>query len=224
MKNLPQHTPKSTSWDKILQQQDFDTQLKKISLDLPHFEPTSKAWEGIVSELDSEKRIIPIWQKLATAMVLVFMIALSWILLEKDQDSTFETDHLTQIRDISIPITAEKPIFEGKESYVEMRKPSIPTTETKPIESKQELAEVSIPNIALPTIEIPQVSLDPTYNPNQFTASLESKSLHKVDISWGKGRSKMRVKTAFGKSQEELQPNRKSQTASSKTIQIKFKN
>lgn len=224
MKNLPQHTPKSTSWDKILQQQDFDTQLEKVSLDLPHFEPSSKAWEGIVSELDSEKRIIPIWQKLAAAMVLVFMIALSWFLLEKDQDPTFETDLLTQIQDISIPIPVEKPILEGKESFVEMGKPSNPISETKPVESKKVLAEVSIPNIALPTMEIPQVSLDPSYNPNQFTASSENKSLHEVDISWGKGRSKMRVKTTFGKSQEELQQDRKSQTASSKTIQIKFKN
>ncbi|SHO63504.1 hypothetical protein [Algoriphagus zhangzhouensis] len=224
MKNLPQHTPKSTSWDKILQQQDFDTQLEKVSLDLPHFEPSSKAWEGIVSELDSEKRIIPIWQKLAAAMVLVFMIALLWVLLEKDQDPTFETDLLTQIQDISIPIPVEKPILEGKESFVEMGKPSTTATETKPFESKQELAEVSIPNISLPTMEIPQVSLDPSYNPNQFTASSKNKSLHEVDISWGKGRSKMRVKTAFGKSQEELQPDRKSHTATSKTIQIKFKN
>ncbi|TFV94728.1 hypothetical protein E4S40_12015 [Algoriphagus kandeliae] len=224
MKNLPQHTPKSTSWDKILQQQDFDTQLEKVSLDLPHFEPSSKAWEGIVTELDSEKRIVPIWKKLAAAMVLVFTIALSWVLLEKDQEPNFETDLLTQIRDISIPIQVEKPILEGKESFAEMSEPSTLTTETKPIESKQELAEVSIPIIALPNLEIPQVNLDPTYNPNQFTASSENKSLHEVDISWDKGRSKMRVKTAFGKSQEELQSNRKYQTSSSKTIQIKFKN
>lgn len=224
MKNLPQHTPKSTSWDKILQQQDFDTQLDKVSLDLPHFEPSGKAWEGIISELDTEKRIIPIWQKLAAAMVLAFMIALSWVLLEKDQEPTFETDLLTQIQEISIPMDVEKPILEGKESFVEMGKLSTPAEVTKPFESKQELAEVSIPNIALPSIEIPQESLDRTYNPNQFTASSENKSLHEVDISWGKGRSKMRVKTAFGKSQEELQPDRKSQTASSKTIQIKFKN
>ena len=154
----------------------------------------------------------------------MFVIAFSWILLDKKQETVFKADHLTQIRNISIPVLVEKPELEKGKNSEKNVVPFTPIKETKPIESKQELAEVGIPNITLPTIEIPQVSLDPTNNPNQFTASSENKSLHEVDISWGKGRSKMRVKTAFGKSQEELQQDRKSQTASSKTIQIKFKN
>ncbi|WP_268035482.1 hypothetical protein [Algoriphagus sp. PAP.12] len=224
MKNLPQHTPKSTSWEKILQQQDFEAQLEKVSLDLPNYAPKANAWEGIASQLDTEKPIFSIWQKLAAAMVFLVVSLFTWVLLNQNTESAPEPNLITQTQEISIPISIEKPISEGKESSKENVKPTILEKENKRTKLNKTLTEVETPFIALPTIVTPQKNIDPTYNPKQFTASSENKSLHEVDISWGKGRSKVKVKTAFGKPVEELQPNQKSQMASSKAIQIRFKN
>ncbi|QYH39763.1 hypothetical protein GYM62_13580 [Algoriphagus sp. NBT04N3] len=55
MKNLPQHTPKSDSWDKIMQQQDFDAQLDKNLNELPSYSPSDLTWNRIEKELDNEK-------------------------------------------------------------------------------------------------------------------------------------------------------------------------
>lgn len=224
MKNLPEHTPKSESWEKILQQQDFELQLNKASNDLPLFEPKANAWEAITAQLETEKPIIPIWQKLAAAMVLALAIACAWLILGQNPTTPIDTDLVTEIKNVSIPLEVEKPIIEKKGGTVDTATHASPAKDPTSVQINLGIAEVDAPSIALPDIEIPRQDFGSIPNPNQVTASTQIKSRHEVDISWGLDRSKLKVKTNFGRPSQGLKEVPSTQTASSKTIQIRFKN
>lgn len=224
MKNLPEHTPKSESWEKILQQQDFESQLNKASDDLPLFEPKTNAWEAITAQLETEKPIIPIWQKLAAAMVLALAIACAWLILGQKPTTPLDADLVTEIKNVSIPLEVEKPIIEKKGGTVDTAPHAPPVKDPTSVQINLGIAEVDAPSIALPDIEIPRQDFGSIPNPNQVTASTQIKSRHEVDISWGLDRSKLKVKTNFGKPSPDLEAVPSTQTASSKTIQIRFKN
>lgn len=225
MKNLKDHTPKADSWEKILQQGQFENQLANHLDRLPQFFPNERTWERITSEMD-RKKAIPIWMKWGiAASILGFLIA-GGVSLSK-MESKLE-NQITQV----LPnqnSNATKANESQNAITIE------PTQDSSPIElsnilSTEEIGTKRRTKRTIEAIKVPKIDLSELIELNssenlslsipepQRTEPNQPKTLHQVNISWSKIKPGLQVTTPFGR--KEIDPTTKTQAATIPPSQI----
>lgn len=203
MKNLPEHEPKSSSWDKIMQQKDFDLQLGKNINQLPFHNPSDITWEKIEKQLDRERRVF-LWKPSLIAASIAGLLLLSIFLLT---EQSAKEDTLKSISESNATIQSPE---------IKHKTPIIPdSTKTTTSDSflvnsssieikKKRRESENIPHVSIrPTLEIEgklalqEMNLKPRGTP-KVGAEDEEKNYHSVAISWGLNRGKLQVRTNFG--------------------------
>lgn len=221
MKNLKEHTPKHGSWEKILQQGQFDTQLANHLKDLPQFSPNEGTWERITAEMD-RKKIIPIWVKWGVAASIIGFLIVTGIAL-----SRFDNNEETQL--LSIQNSEASAGYIVKDSISIEPSGSFQLIEHRTnIPEKKIIAKINTKR-TVEIIEVPRIS-PPELKPNtlenlslslpepQITEPSQPKTLHQVSISWSKIKPGLQVTTSFGR--KEIDPLDKTQASTNSPSQI----
>ncbi len=224
MKNLKDHTPNSDSWEKILQQGQFESQLVNHLKNLPQFSPNEEAWQRITAEMD-RKKTIPIWVKWSVAASILGFLLVGGISISR-MDSNLE-NHLTQVlpnqnSNGSEEIGSQDSItLEPTQALPNVVSSQITSTENHTLKSQinrnQEIIEV--PKISLPELHLSATEKLSLHLPEpQKAEPIQPKTLHEVTISWNKIKPGLHVKTPFGR--KEMDSANKTQASTNTTSQI----
>jgi hypothetical protein len=202
MKNLPEHEPRSNSWEKLMQKKDFDSQLRKNLNELPSFSPSDFAWERIEDKLNGQKRVFP-WETFLIAASLAGFFLIAFFLLRQETvkiDSPNPTSQAIQERQIpekSIqPARLDRP--ENETTQIK-EKESLPNGEIKKQRINDNgLAVSNRPPISVQNMPISkELKLDRREKYAPVTEASEE-TYHSVAISWELDKIKFQVKTNFG--------------------------
>ncbi len=206
MKKLPDHSPKTSSWDDILKRMDFDSQVSGHLPNLPQFSPKDDTWERIAAELES-KKTVPIWMpwSAAAAVVAILLLAAFWL---KSSNQDIQKQQLTSgLPAMSAQRNAEPASPEPltKVEITEANSKSIPQKPTPKKKPEQMVAIIEVPEMTLPEVELWQSKNISLQLPEeQSKDSVPAKTLHQVSISWSKIKPGLQVKTSFGRAEAEL--------------------
>lgn len=196
-KNWKSYSPKEDSWNKILQKQDFESQLKQNLKKLPEFEPAPFAWGAIEEKLEKKKRAV-VWRPFLIAASLTGLFLLAFYLIRQGAVISDE-------QDMPQEILTEAPVIKLEEtnpgSTSEEIIPSKTETQPKPNSKKtpnrQSFEPIKVPNTTLAfsqDLEVNPPDLQPR-NPIESIAVAPNESYHRVAISWG---LKEKVKLKLG--------------------------
>lgn len=221
MKNLKEHSPNPDSWERILQQGQFENQLANHLDRLPQFSPNEESWEKITGAMD-RKKILPIWIKWSVAASLIGSLIVAGLVLSK-----FDNDQETQL--LSVQNTEIFPENSVSDSISIEPSRSVQAIESNGnISEKKVLPKITtkgpVKNIEVPRIGIPE--LKPNISENlflslpepQITEPSQQKTLHQVSISWSKIKPGLQISTPFGR--KEIDPTTKTQAATITPSQI----
>jgi hypothetical protein len=200
MKNLPNnHTPKEDSWEKILGKMSFESQLERHIPNLPMFEPTESSWADIDEKL---KKKITFWPNFGLAAALIGGLLIATIIFNSEKEiprNTSVGNDLTSIGDLELSIGSLNP---EKESVA---KTTLAESEIINEEKFQnQIEEIPLISIEVPDLEFiafeSELIIPEKMNPAiDSVVQADSKTYHKVAISWGLKQKNFQVKTPFGK-------------------------
>ena len=209
---LPELTPKSESWDKILERVKFDNQLKDHLGNLHEFTPDEQTWSKIERHLEEKKGLsVGPFIKIAAGLTAI-LLASAWVIYSWNPGSELklETDPLINVAKKEIPVTLEK--TQLPKSELAEKSQVYPV-----ISSKRE--EIQVATLELPEIEFyaieGQIFLpEPPIIQEKISEPTAEKTLHEVTISWGLKSPKLKIGTSFGRQDpfknQELQSGKKS--------------
>lgn len=224
MKNLKDLTPNPDSWERILQQSQFENQLANHLDRLPQYSPNEESWEKITGAMD-RKRTIPVWVKWGVAASIAGFLIIAGISVSK-----IESDPKSQLSQVLPEQTSDY----SQENQSENTSETLPSEAFLPNESAQNTSKESVV-LKRPTkrkveiIEIPKINL-PELKPNisenlsitipepQPFEPNPAKTLHQVSISWSKIKPGLQVTTTFGR--KEINPTTKTQASANSQSQI----
>lgn len=203
MKNLPEHEPKSNSWEKIMQKKDFDLQLGKNIYELPSYNPSDIAWERIEKKLEGKKRIF-LWRPFLIAASLSGLLLMAFFLVRQ------ETLKIDSFKSTSQAIQ-ERQLLE--KSIIQETKPDTIENATIPILEKESLPKRKIKKERIRENGLAVPNRPPISDLNEPTSKelkldmrekhtsvdeVQEETYHSVAISWELDKIKFQVKTNFG--------------------------
>lgn len=202
-KNWKEYSPKDNSWEKIMQKQDFESQLAQNLKKLPEHSPSDFAWGAIEEKLEKKKRLI-VFRPFLIAASLTGLFLLAFYLIRQGA-AVLETPNVPQeilantpaLEEVKTPTPgeAEKVILEQE-------------TPTKQVNPEQKIQRKSIQPIQ---VSASQLAFEQDFQPkpldlqkrNPYMAALVTpkESYHRVAISWG---LKQKTQLKLGAQSEEL--------------------
>ncbi|SDC91114.1 hypothetical protein SAMN04488104_100936 [Algoriphagus faecimaris] len=203
MKDLPEHEPRSDSWERIMLKKNFDSQLIKNLGELPAYDPSDTAWSSIEKRLDNTKRRI-IWRPIGIAASIFGLLILAFFLVRQENvkvDS--QQPKIAWTSKTSLPTAS----IEQEERTDSLNETITATTDKKPtpeIITKSSRRSEFVPTISTrPPISISDdltvkgmdLEVRGKYDPNVQNTN---ETYHLVAISWGLDKIKFQVKTNFG--------------------------
>jgi len=202
MKNLPEHEPRSNSWEKLMQKKDFDSQLCKNLNELPSYSPSDFAWERIEEKLEDQKRVFP-WKEFLIAASLAGFFLIAFFLLRQETVIIDSPKPISQaIQERQLP---EKSIQPARPDTVEntsiqiKEKESLSNGEIKKQRIRDNGLAVSnrlpISVQKVPTSKGLKLDSREKYAPAN---EVREETYHSVAISWELDKIKFQVKTNFG--------------------------
>jgi len=229
MKNeLPELTPKPDSWDKIMHQADFESQLGNHLSRLPQYSPNEEAWGKITGKMD-RKKTVPIWIKWSVAASILGFLCIAGLSTNrfgKNNESKNQELQTSLSLDSELEkVGQDSTVTEPLQSRLLMESAIGSTLEAIPekIITRRNVELIGLPKINLPELEpthLENIHLKP--REKQTSENSQPKTLHQVSISWSKIKTGFQVKTPFG--EKGLDPTNQTQAASQPsqhiTIQI----
>ncbi|MGM0945838.1 MAG: hypothetical protein ACQEW9_11680 [Bacteroidota bacterium] len=238
MKDLPEHEPRSDSWERIMLKKNFDSQLIKNLGELPAYDPSDTAWSSIEKRLDNTKRRI-IWRPIGIAASIFGLLILAFFLvrqenvtvnLEQQISESLEGDYKSEITENEnlTPDQVEKLIitpiekgayYEGITKIFHQKiKPIAPITRPRPTLASLPRPELKVNDPSTPIKTAPKEVL------NSLISETKDKSKHEVRIYWKRFGKPPKIQTQFGRPAEKLETLEITRSNPSPKTFIKVKN